>query len=317
MGAEVGCSPHAALVCSDDDAVLAAAPSFLCAGLDAGQAALAVVSPEMAELLRPALAGHAVHWVEWAEVFGGGAPAAVTAMRRLASRVRPDESAVVRVLIEPLAGDEPDSWREWQRFEAVLDHVAATEPLCVACLHDARRQPAELLDTVRATHSTLLVGDHQEPNPGHQDAAELLVSFPVPAEPLEDSEPLVAENAVRDLRGLRRELAARAAGVGLLDAYATRVEDFLLAVDEMTTNALRHGRPPVDLRLWAGDGRLVCRVSDHGSGLTDPFIGYGPAHGEDLSQGGMGLWLARQLCDHVDITPDGAGVSIRLITHLR
>jgi anti-sigma regulatory factor (Ser/Thr protein kinase) len=85
----------------------------------------------------------------------------------------------------------------------------------------------------------------------------------------------------------------------------------------MTTNALRHGRPPVDLRLWAAEGRLVCTVTDRGAGLQDPFIGYGPAHGDDLSLGGMGLWLARQLCDHVDITPIGEGVRVRLTTVLR
>jgi anti-sigma regulatory factor (Ser/Thr protein kinase) len=80
---------------------------------------------------------------------------------------------------------------------------------------------------------------------------------------------------------------------------------------------LRHGRPQVDLRLWAGSQRLVCTVTDHGSGLQDPFIGYGPAHGEDLSLGGMGLWLARQLCDHVDITVSDHAVQVRLTTILR
>ncbi|KQS71890.1 anti-sigma factor RsbA family regulatory protein [Modestobacter sp. Leaf380] len=317
MDDEDGCSPHAALLVEDDAAVLAAAPGFLCDGIDAGQVAVVVVSAPVAELLRPALAGHPVVFVDWIEVFGGGAPAAVTALRRLAARLRPGPSDVVRVLIEPMAGDDPDTWREWQRFEAVLDHVAATEPLCVACLHDARREAAPLLESARATHPVLLRGAAEVANPDHQDPAVFLETLEVPGEPLEDSEPLVAEHAVRDLRGLRRALATRAADEGLLETHETRVEDFLLAVDEMTTNALRHGRPPVDLRLWAGEGRLVCRVTDHGTGLDDPFIGYGPAHGEDLSQGGMGLWLARQLCDHVDITPDGAGVSIRLITHLR
>jgi anti-sigma regulatory factor (Ser/Thr protein kinase) len=90
------------------------------------------------------------------------------------------------------------------------------------------------------------------------------------------------------------------------------VEDFLLAVDEMTSNAMRHGGPPVSLRLWVADDRIVCTISDHGPGWDDPFAGYGPAHGEDLSRGGMGLWLARQLCDHVDISSDGAGARVRL-----
>jgi anti-sigma regulatory factor (Ser/Thr protein kinase) len=84
----------------------------------------------------------------------------------------------------------------------------------------------------------------------------------------------------------------------------------------MTSNALRHGRPPVGLCLWVADDRVVCTVSDTGPGFDDPFAGYGPAHGDDLSRGGMGLWLARQLCDHVDITHDADGVRVHLSVRL-
>jgi hypothetical protein len=42
-----------------------------------------------------------------------------------------------------------------------------------------------------------------------------------------------------------------------------------------------------------------------------------PAHGLDLSRGGMGLWLARKLWDHVDVLPGPAGLSVRLSTRLR
>jgi hypothetical protein len=31
----------------------------------------------------------------------------------------------------------------------------------------------------------------------------------------------------------------------------------------------------------------------------------------------MGLWLARQLCDHVDITTDDEGTRVRLTLRLR
>ena len=57
-------------------------------------------------------------------------------------------------------------------------------------------------------------------------------------------------------------------------------------------------------------------IADRGPGWDDPFAGYGPAHGEDLSRGGMGLWLARQLCDHVDIEHGDDGVRVRLTTRL-
>ena len=249
-------------------------------------------------------------------MFGSGAAAAVTAVRRLAERHRTDAAGPVRVLLEPLPGEDPDDWREWQRYEAVLDHEVAEEPLLTLCVTDTRRVPGPLVETARATHPLLFAADGERPNPGHVDPADYLQSLPVPPEPLEDTEPLLRADSVRDLRGLRRELADRAADAKLAPGSAPALEDFLLAVDEMTTNALRHGRPPVSLRLWATEERLVCTITDRGAGFEDPFIGYGPAHGSDLSLGGMGLWLARQLCDHVDITPDGDGVHVRLTTVL-
>ena len=66
------------------------------------------------------------------------------------------------------------------------------------------------------------------------------------------------------------------------------------------------------------DGRqIVCTISDRGTGWGDPFSGYLPAHGFDLSHGGMGLWLARKLWDHVDVLPGADGLTVRLSSRLR
>jgi anti-sigma regulatory factor (Ser/Thr protein kinase) len=119
---------------------------------------------------------------------------------------------------------------------------------------------------------------------------------------------------VSDFIGLRHAVAQRLAGLG---GSPDLVEDLHLAIDEMSSNAVRHGGPPVQLRLWASVDRVVCTISDGGPGMDDPFAGYGPAHGTDLSRGGMGLWLARQLCDHVDVIDRGPGLTVRLATSLR
>ena len=315
---EAAVSGHRALIGSSDDDLAAGVTSFVTAGLKAGQPVVLAITDRTAELLRPAVGEEpGVAWVSWADVYGNGPAAAITAVRRVAERHRTEEAPVVRVVLEPQAADDPDTWREWQRYDAVLDHAVAETPVGVLCVFDTRRVPAQLVDSARATHPLLLVDGEDQPNPDHVDAAEYLTTLPVPPEPLEAAEPLVRADAVRELRGLRRDLAERAADVALPAGSEPVLEDFLLAVDEMTTNALRHGRPPVDLRLWANEHRLVCTVTDRGAGLDDPFIGYGPAHGEDLSLGGMGLWLARQLCDHVDITPTDDGVQVRLTTVLR
>jgi len=324
MEGAAGSGAHRTLIGASDAELVDGAVAFVCQGVDAGEPVVVACTDGTAELLQKELADRSqVVWADWGDVYGNGPAAAITAVRRLGERHRTGGSSVVRVVLEPLPGPDPDTWREWQRYDAVLDHQLAEaellggQPLQVLCLVDDRRVPGPLVDAARATHPLLQVDGRQEPNPDYVDAGRYLTSLPVPAEPLEATEPLVREHSVRDLRGLRRDLAVRAADARLPPGSEPALEDFLLAVDEMTTNALRHGRPPVDLRLWADATRLVCTVTDHGAGLHDPFIGYGPAHGDDLSLGGMGLWLARQLCDHVDITTTDDGVQVRLTTVLR
>ncbi|MFL6096384.1 MAG: ATP-binding protein, partial [Blastococcus sp.] len=94
-------------------------------------------------------------------------------------------------------------------------------------------------------------------------------------------------------------------------------EDLHLAASEIAANAFRHGVRPVSARVWADGDRVICVISDRGTSYKDPFSGFAPAHGPDLSQGGMGLWLARKLWDHVDVLPTDGGLSVRLSTRLR
>jgi anti-sigma regulatory factor (Ser/Thr protein kinase) len=149
-------------------------------------------------------------------------------------------------------------------------------------------------------------------NSAYVDPATYLAGLPVPDAPVESTPPVFAADDVTDFTGLRRTVRRVLSAV---DGPDDLIEDFLLAVDEMSSNGIRHGRRPVGLRLWTAPGTLVCTIHDAGAGPTDPFAGYGPAHGEDLSAGGMGLWLARQLCDHVALRRDEHGSSVRLTTH--
>jgi len=73
----------------------------------------------------------------------------------------------------------------------------------------------------------------------------------------------------------------------------------------------------VSARVWGDGDHVVCVISDRGTGYSDPFSGFLPAHGLDLSHGGMGLWLARKLWDHVDVLPGPAGLSVRLSSRVR
>ncbi|SDC98873.1 Anti-sigma regulatory factor (Ser/Thr protein kinase) [Geodermatophilus telluris] len=301
---------HDALVYDDVDTLTAVAAPWLLEGLAAGDAALVAAGPATTGPLREAV-GHdpRVLVVERHALYRARTPTAITAFRRFA-----DEHAApghrLRVVGETDYGTTAADWREWQAYEAVINTALRPWPLWGLCVFDAAL-PAPILASVRKTHPRLVTADGRSANPDFLDPATYLRSLPVPVEPLESTPPALADDDIGDYTGLRRRVRA---WLDTVDGPDDVLEDFLLAVDEMTSNAVRHGTLPAGLRLWTAPGRVVATVRDSGSGLDDPFAGYGPAHGADLSHGGMGLWLARQLCDHVAIRRDADGVSVRLTT---
>jgi anti-sigma regulatory factor (Ser/Thr protein kinase) len=306
---------HDALFFGSPDELAAAAVPFVREGLAAGDAVVVAASAATAEVVRTAADGHErFRVIERSDAYARRTPTAVTVFRRLAGELPATGAGRVRVVGEPDFGRTEREWLERQRYEAVLGHALADRPLWGLCVFDTTRLPEPLLTSVACSHPTVLAGRTRTANPRFVDPAEYLRGLPVPPEPLQATRPRLAVDDVADPIALRHAVAAELSAVG---GPREVVEDFLLAVDEMVSNAVRHGAPPVGLRLWTSAERVVCTVSDAGPGPTDPFAGFGPAHGADLSRGGMGLWLARQLCDHVDISTGPDGGTVRLATGLR
>jgi anti-sigma regulatory factor (Ser/Thr protein kinase) len=302
---------HDALLFGSSDELTGVAAPFLLEGLAAGDAAVLAVGPDRTAPLLAAL-GHdpRVLVLERHALYRSRTPTAITTFRRLAAE-HAAPGRRVRVVGETDFGTTVADQREWQRYEAVINEAFAASPLWGLCVFDTRL-PEPVLETARHTHPHLRTPAGRGANPGYVDPARYLTTLPVPDEPLEATPPALAADDVTDFIGLRHTVRERLAAV---DGPADLIEDFLLAVDEMASNGVRHGSPPVGLRLWTTPGTLVCTISDSGRGWDDPFAGYGPAHGTDLSHGGMGLWLARQLCDHVAIRRDERGNSVRLTSH--
>lgn len=288
----------------------AVAVPFLLEGLAAGDGAVIAVGPEAAEVLRDAVGNHPlVLMLEQHALYRTRTPTAITTFRGLGERASPGRW--VRVVGEVDFGTTAADWHEWQRYEAVINSAFATSPLWGLCVMSTAL-PEPLLSTARHTHTHVRSEAGRAANADYIDPATYLATLPVPDVPLERTPPTLSADDVTDFVALRRSVRTQ---LGAVDGPPDLIEDFLLAADEMLSNAFRHGRSPVGLRLWTAPGALVCTISDAGAGRIDPFAGYGPAHGEDLSAGGMGLWLARQLCDHVVIRSDEHGSSVRLTIH--
>ncbi len=90
-------------------------------------------------------------------------------------------------------------------------------------------------------------------------------------------------------------------------------QDLVGAVSEVVTNAQLHGRPPVRVRAWLADDEVVVTVVDHGEGPDDDDeLGVQPV-ARGPGEGGLGLWLAGQLCHDLSLghTPYGFAVRLR------
>jgi anti-sigma regulatory factor (Ser/Thr protein kinase) len=100
------------------------------------------------------------------------------------------------------------------------------------------------------------------------------------------------------LLDLRRAVQARVREAGVPEE---RAMDVVLAVHELMANAIRHGAGKGRLRIWHAGDSLRCQIDDDG----------GPA-GPDRShpwpvRQGHGLWVVRQVADHMEIASGPGG----------
>ena len=311
---------HGAAVVANESELLAVALPFLDAGLRAGDLVALTCPPETVALLSRELGerAQAVESDPRMSLLGSRAPDALTMCRRFLERAiasgSGNGSGRLRVLAEVDFGSDPADWREGQRFESVYNRLLGTAPVSAVCLYDRRRLPAPVVESAAQTHPQLVQGTTWTASARFQDPGRYVPSLPLPREPVEDGVPVFAVDDARTLAGLRHQLGAVIAS---LVPDRDQQEDLHLAAAEIAANAFRHGVRPVSARVWADGDRVICVISDRGTSYSDPFSGFAPAHGLDLSLGGMGLWLARKLWDHVDVLPTDEGLSVRLSTRLR
>lgn len=109
------------------------------------------------------------------------------------------------------------------------------------------------------------------------------------------------------MSGTRRRVRQCSAAAGLTDQ---RLDDFLIAVSEVLTNAVLHGGGTGSMELRTQPGRIWCQVSDCGPGLPEGFTVSRP--NDPRSRSGRGLWLAHQLCDQVFWSSSRNGTSVEL-----
>jgi anti-sigma regulatory factor (Ser/Thr protein kinase) len=310
------CGRHAAVLVGSQDELVAAALPWLEAGLAAGDLVVLSCDEETVGLLHAELGPRSAGLLSDPRISlrGERPPDAVVALRRLLDQAADAPSGRLRVLGTPEFGPAPRNWRETQRYESVLNRLLAECPVEALCVYDRRTLSAEAVASASHTHPLLVTDGAPTENPAYRTPGDYVRDLPLPREAIEQGEPVYAVAGAPTLADLRHQLAAVLA-VRVPDR--DRREDLHLGVSEMAANAFRHGTGPVSARVWASADWIVCTVTDRGTGFRDVLGGFQPAHGDDLSRGGMGLWLARKLWDHVDLLPGPDGLTVRLSSPLR
>jgi anti-sigma regulatory factor (Ser/Thr protein kinase) len=175
-------------------------------------------------------------------------------------------------------------------------------PMDLVCLYDAAALPAAVLAGMRRAHPSVRGEDGNTDYSA--DLAESLFAGELAAAP--DG---LAVSAVGPA-GLSAARAAVRAFAGDAGLPAERVEDLVVAANEIVTNSIRHGGGTAHLSLWREDGSVLCQVADSGH-ITDPMAGRLPPATDAGS--GRGLWLANQLCDLVQVRSSATGTVVRLL----
>jgi anti-sigma regulatory factor (Ser/Thr protein kinase) len=302
---------HEAVCYDSDEHLLAVTVPFLLGGVAAGEPTVVALGERASALVRDALPDPgAVTFLTGGEMYARPA-GAIRAYRKMLARYTGEGAGQIRIIGELGPAVTGPVWDSWARYESAINHAYDEFPLWGMCAYDVRVTPAAVLDDVARTHPrTALPGDRHVPSPAFVDPAVFLADRrPVPPDPVQhgtplidliDPTPMAARRAVRDH-----------AHAGLSPADR---EDLLVAVSEIVTNARRHGRGPVLLRLWAGADRTVVTVTDQGDGPGNPYAGLLPAHSGSpiTANGGLGLWITHQACDHVTMGRAPDGFTVRL-----
>jgi anti-sigma regulatory factor (Ser/Thr protein kinase) len=293
---------HAALLYRDPEQLRAAVAAFLGDAAQEGEPVLAVLPGTQLQTLNDLLDMPGVECRDMAQV--GRNPARLIPMlEEWLTDLGPQTRA--RVISEPLypSRSDPEA-AECLRHEALLHLALARRPASVLCPYGADHLQAGVLEGVERTHPHLIDDAGPRPSVVYGDPEEVALGrdWPQPAPPAS----AMALPFAGDLAGLRRALLHHSELAGLA---RERREDYVFAINEVATNALRHGDGTATAQLWRDGDRIVTEVQSS-TALPDPLAGRRRPSVE--APGGRGLWLVNQLCDLVEMRNLPAGSSVRM-----
>jgi anti-sigma regulatory factor (Ser/Thr protein kinase) len=296
---------HQALIYGSDQEFVDVALPFVREGIESGEPTLVAVQRRHVENLRESLgdaAGVTLLPVEqWYETSARTRDKFARWAGEHAGKGR------VRLIGEPpwAIGNEAQV-RDWARHESVINVAFDGLPVTFICPYDARALPEGIIEHAESTHPEIVREGGTRASDRYEDPHDFCRRLDSAVRPPEGAAVSELVFGLGDLPVVRRVAESAAVGAGF---SAARVGEIVLAVNEIATNSVIHGRPPATLRVWKGDGVIRFEVTDAGEGIRDVLAGQlrPPTQGA----GGRGLWLTRLLSDAVEIR-NGSGCTVAI-----
>jgi len=296
---------HEAVFYRTPEEYLAATVPFVRAGLAAGEPVLVATPPENGTRIFTALGADAddVRFVDMTRA--GRNPGRIIPFV-LNAFIAEHAGRPVRLIGEPVWPSRTNlEYPACLQHEALINLAFAGRPATVICPYDVAGLDVRMVRDAAYTHPILRFGDRCE------TSAEFVPPQQIPArfnEPI-DAPPETATRLAFDAGRLVELRAAVLTGAVRADLDTVAAGEFVVAVNEIATNSVRHGGGRGTAWIWPADDGVVAQIADSGH-VRLPLAGRLPP--PDATAGGLGLLLVNQLCDLVRVHTGPEGTTVRL-----
>lgn len=287
---------HEALFYRDEEEFLTGTARFVADGVSSGEPVLVAVPEAKIALLRERLGAQAdqVHFIDMTEA--GRNPGRIIPGVLMAFSASAPQSRVHMVGEPVWPGRSEIEYPACVQYEALINTAFEGRKGTLLCAYDAASLPGHVLEDTKRTHPVVIDGAKRVASEWYTDPANLadIYNVPLPPPPKSAEEHIFSVGTLAHMRKL-------------VTAYASwlrreKLDDLVLAVNELATNSILHASGRGVLRMWREGDTVVCEVSDSGTGFPPAFTG--------LS--GFGIVMVNLLCDLVRTHTSHSGTTVRV-----